>query len=93
MTGRGIDFLENWIQQNVTEADKKGSRRRAKELAIICIIEAAANGITIDDMEPEWGSIESIIYEAMQDILGDELKYWKAVAAMRVRREGNGTVH
>ena len=93
MSGRGIDFLENWIQQNVTEADKKGSRRRARELAIICIIEAAANGITIDDMEPEWGSVEFIIYEAMQDILGDELEFWKTVAAMRDSREGNETVH
>lgn len=37
MSGRGIDFLENWIQQNVTEADKKDSRERAKELAVKCI--------------------------------------------------------
>ena len=53
MNGRGIDFLENWTQQNVTEADMKGSKERAKELADKCIAEAAASGITIDDMEPE----------------------------------------
>jgi cytosine/adenosine deaminase-related metal-dependent hydrolase len=93
MSGRGIDFLENWIQQNVTETDKKGSRERAKELAEKCIIEAAANGITIDDMEPEWGSVKSIIYEAMQDILGEELEFWKAAAALRDRRERNETLH
>jgi hypothetical protein len=93
MSGRGIDFLENWVQQNVTEADKKGSPERARELADRCIAEAAANGITIDDMEPEWGSTEEIIFDAMQDVLGDELVFWKGVAAIRERRESNETLH
>lgn len=48
-------------------------------------------GITIDDMEPEWDSVEEIIYEAMQDVLGDELVFWKTVAAIRERR--NETLH
>jgi hypothetical protein len=89
MSGRGIDFLENWLQRNVTEADKKGSRDRAKELADKCIAEAAAPGITIDDMEPEWGSVETIIYEAMQNGINAEVEFWKKVAAMRDRRERN----
>jgi hypothetical protein len=93
MSGHGIDFLENWIQQNVTEADRKGSRDRAAELAGRCIADAAAIGITIDDMEPEWGRVEDIIYDAMQDTLGDELEFWKAVAAVRERRERNETLH
>ena len=29
MGGRGIDFLENWVNKNVTEADRKGSQDRA----------------------------------------------------------------
>lgn len=87
MSGRGIDFLENWVQQHVTEADKKGNSERAKELGDRCIADAAANGITIDDMEPEWGSIETIINEAMQDILGAELEFWKVWAAMRDKPE------
>ena len=65
MTARGVDFLENWIQQNVTAADKHGSRERAKELANRCVVEAAVFEISLDDLEPKWGSIESIIYEAM----------------------------
>jgi hypothetical protein len=93
MSGRGINFLENWVQQNVIEADRKGSRERASELAGQCIADAAAIGIAIDDMEPEWGSVKSIIYEAMQDILGDELEFWKAAAALRDRRERNETLH
>lgn len=86
MSGRGVDFLENWIQQNVTETDRKGSRERAKELADKCIEEAATNDITIDDMEPEWGSVETIIHEAMQDVLADELEFWKAWAVKRDKK-------
>ena len=93
MSGRGIDFLENWVNRNVTLADRKGSQDRATELVAQCYADAAALGITMDDMEPEWGSVEEIIYDAMQDVLGDELEHWKTFAAMRERREGNETLH
>ena len=36
MTGCGIDFLENWVNKNVTGEDRKGSKARAKELAALC---------------------------------------------------------
>ena len=62
---RGINFLENWIDGNVTEADKYGSHERAKELAVICVAEANALGITIDDMKLEPGGSETMIHEAM----------------------------
>lgn len=32
MSGRGIDFLENWVNKNVTAADRKSSQGRATEL-------------------------------------------------------------
>ena len=83
MSGRGIDFLENWVNKNVTDADRKGSRGRAQALAAECIADAAALGITIDDMEPEWGSVETIIYEAMQNDMDTELEFWKAFAVRR----------
>jgi hypothetical protein len=65
MTARGVEFLENWIQQNITDADKHGTRERAKALAERCIAEAAVFEISLDDLEPELGSVETIIYEAM----------------------------
>jgi hypothetical protein len=65
MSRKGIDFLENWIDGNVTEADKYGSHERAKELAAQCEADAKAQGITLDDMEPEFGSLETIIYETI----------------------------
>lgn len=53
MSGRGIDFLENWVNKNVTAAYRKGSQDRATELAAQCYADAAALGITMNDMEPE----------------------------------------
>jgi hypothetical protein len=44
-------------------------------------------------MEPEWGSVETIIFEAMQNDWEAELEFWKSVAAIRERRERNGTLH
>jgi hypothetical protein len=87
MSGRGIDFLEDWVHKNVTDDDRHGDRLRAAELANRCKAEAAIHGITMDDMEPEWGSVETIIYEAMQNDINAELEFWKTVAAIRERRE------
>jgi hypothetical protein len=93
MSGRGIDFLENWVNTHVTAADRKCSQDRATELAAQCYADAAALGITMDDMEPEWGGVEEVIYDAMQDGLSDELVFWKTDAAIRERRERNETLH
>jgi hypothetical protein len=41
----------------------------------------AVPGITINNTAPEWGSVETIIYEAMQNYI--ELDFWKARAARR----------
>ena len=87
MSGRGIDFLENWIQHNVTAAEKHGSYERAKALAERCIAEAAVIDISLDEMEPEWGSVETILYEAMQNDIDAELGFWKAFAARRDKIE------
>jgi len=61
MNGRGIDFLGNWIQNNVREADKGGDAFRAIVLAHKCREDAGAHGITVDDMEPDFGTVEKII--------------------------------
>ncbi len=81
------------MNKNVTAADRKGSQDRATELAAQCYADAAALGITMNDMEPEWGSVKETIYGAMQDVLGDELVFWKTVAANRKRTESDKTLH
>ena len=65
MSGRGVNFLENWIDGNVTEADKYGSHERAKELAAQLGADAKAQGMMLDDIGPQFGSLEAIIYETM----------------------------
>jgi hypothetical protein len=47
VSGRELNFPECWLQRNVTQAEKKGSRKRAKELADRCVAGAVINGITI----------------------------------------------
>lgn len=86
MQGRHEDY------RVLVVSERKGSQDRATELAAQCYADAAALGITMDDMEPEWGSVEEIIYDAMQDILGDELEHWKIFAAMRERRKKSTTI-
>ena len=65
MSERSIDFLENWIQKNVTAGALSDDPLRASELAMRCILEAAAKGITVEEIKPDTGSVESHIAEAM----------------------------
>ena len=83
MSGRGVDFLENWIQQNVTDIDKNCSVHRSAELAENSVQEAAKLGITRDDMEPEFGCVQDIIYDAAHSDVDAELAFWKAYGSAR----------
>jgi len=65
MSGRGIKFLEEWIRKNVTALDPSDDPLRASNLAACCIAEAAAEGITLEEIKPDSGSIESHIFDAM----------------------------
>lgn len=42
MSGRGIDFLENWVNKNITVVDRKSSQGRATGLAAQCYANVAA---------------------------------------------------
>lgn len=69
MSGRGIDFLENWIEQNVTQTVKDSvegdTASSAIELAERAIADAAKRGLSLDDLEPEFGTPEIIIREVL----------------------------
>jgi hypothetical protein len=67
MSGRGIKFLEEWIQKNVKALDPSDDPLRASNLAAHCIAEAAAEGLTLEEIKPDSGSIESHIFDAMVD--------------------------
>ena len=65
MTARGIEFLENWIEKNVTAGGQPDDPLSASVIAMRCIVEAAAEGITLEELKPDSGSVESHIAEAM----------------------------
>lgn len=65
MTARGVEFLEAWIARNITEGDRPGSRELATILAARCRGEAASKGIGLAELEPEFITVEMVIYEAM----------------------------
>lgn len=83
MSERGADFLQVWIERNVTDADRRGSPIRAMALADHCIAEAAKVGISASDLEQTWGTIESIIYEAMLSDVETTRKFWNTFARAR----------
>ena len=65
MTARGVDFLEAWIKKNVPTGVLPDDPLSASVLAMRCIAEAAAEGLTLEEIQPESGSVESHIAEAM----------------------------
>ena len=65
MTAKGVDFLENWIQKNVTAGGPPDDPLSASVIAMRCIVDAAAEGITLEELKPDLGSLESHIVEAM----------------------------
>ena len=65
MSSRGVNFLKDWIERNITESDHPGSRELATILAARCRGEAASKGIKLIELEPDFVTVEMAIYEAM----------------------------
>jgi hypothetical protein len=65
MTERGVNFLKDWIDRNITDTDRPGTRELATILAARCRGEAASKGIGLTELEPEFITVEMAIYEAM----------------------------
>ncbi len=64
MTARGLTFLEAWIEKNLP-AGEPHDPMRASDLAKRCIIEAAAEGIPLKELQPDSGSLESYIADVL----------------------------
>ena len=65
MCSRGERFLKDGIEHNITDTDRPGSRELATILAARCRGEAASKGISLIELEPEFVTVEMVIYEAM----------------------------
>ena len=70
MSARGAEFLEAWIQKNVTPGRPPDDPLDASVLAMRCIAQAAAEGLTLEEIQPDSGSLESNIAEAMAHFHG-----------------------
>ena len=70
MSKGGLEFLESWIERNVTQAVKDSvdgdAASLAIELAEQAIADAARAGLSLTDLEPEFGTPETIIREALE---------------------------
>ena len=77
MSRQGIEFLHNWIQQHLTDADRAGDSTRAMVLADKCREAAVAQGLPVGD-DPEWSNLESIIYSRMHPSRPEDRQSHKA---------------
>lgn len=65
ISARGVDFLGNWIAKNVTAGAPPDDPLHASALANRCIADATAEGLTLEEIQPDSGSLESNIFDAM----------------------------
>lgn len=70
MSKQGIDFLESWIVEHITEGIKQAvdgdGASLSVELAERLLADAEKAGLTLDDLEPELGQPEVLIREALE---------------------------
>ena len=86
MSFRCKNFLEDWLAINVKEADNYGSHERAKELATQLRSDAKSQGVALDDMEADSGSLEAIIYKTMHHAFDPALPGFEVQLA-RIKRQ------
>ncbi len=70
MHNRAVEFVESWIDQHVTYSEKGDDSNRAATLADMCREAAATLGVTIEEIKPEFGTLETIILETLHYAVG-----------------------
>ena len=70
MSMRGVEFLDRWIVEHVTEGIIKSvdgdAASLSVEMAERLIVDAEKAGLALDDLEPEFGTPETLIREALE---------------------------
>ena len=70
MSEQGIAFLDKWITEHVTEGIRQAvdgdGASLSVELAERLIADATKAGLTLNDLEPEFGAPEVLIREALE---------------------------
>jgi hypothetical protein len=75
MSKQGVEFLDRWITEHVTEGIKQAVDRDAASLSVEMaermLADAEKAGLTPDDLEPEFGAPEVLIREALESDEGE----------------------
>lgn len=70
MSKQGIAFLESWLAEHITEGIKQAvdgdGASLSVELAERLIADAAKAGLSLADLEPEFGQPEVLVREALE---------------------------
>jgi hypothetical protein len=75
MSQRGIDFVEDWIANNLQEPgyEPEGDNKFAKMHAEICLIAAKEAGISNKEIEEDVGDLVDRMSEAIESVTDDEV--------------------
>ena len=70
MSKQGLEFLDRWIVEHVTEgiinAVDGDAASLSVEMAQRLIVDAEKAGLALDDLEPKFGTPETLIREALE---------------------------
>lgn len=67
MSKAGIDFMNDWVERHVAPAPaSRESEERIEYYVAACMEEAAAKGITRQEIEEDVGDIGEFIRDAMR---------------------------
>jgi hypothetical protein len=75
MSSRGVDFMHEWIDVNVTDGWRPASAETIDALVGKCASDAARRGIALAEIEEELeADIRTIIFEALVNDLEAEIQ-------------------
>jgi hypothetical protein len=72
MSRCGVDFMDEWLRDNIDADAPEPNDERVKSLAEQCLADASAEGISKQEIEEDMGSIEACIEGVMQRAADDE---------------------
>lgn len=70
MSKKGLQFLESWLPEHITESIKQAvdgdGASLSVELAERLLADAEEAGLALDDLEPDFGAPEVLIRETLE---------------------------
>ena len=72
MTARALEFIQQWIKENLAPEPSSDHLEDADMLTQRCLDEAEAKGIRSSEIEEEIGELGSFIKEALESTADEE---------------------